>query len=101
MNEILRQGLVVGLFLSAGLGLTSGCASSAHDKDEIKISMAELPDAVKPLAEKEVAGCEVKEVEKELEDGRVIYAITYLDKEGILMELEYAEDGTLTSKEEE
>jgi len=53
---------------------------------------------VKPLAEKEVIGCKIKEVEKEMKHGKVIYAITYFDRAGALMELEYAEDGTLISK---
>ena len=101
MNSILRQSIVIGIFLLGGLGFTSGCSTIDDNEDEVKITMSELPDSVKPLAEKEVSGCEIKEVEKEFKGGKTIYAITYLDKEGVLMELEYAEDGTLISKEKE
>jgi uncharacterized membrane protein YkoI len=62
--------------------------------------MRDLPAAVKPLAEKEVAGCKIIEVEQEMKDGKVIYAITY-DQAGTKMEVEYLADGTLLSKGKE
>ncbi len=82
---------------AASLLLTNGCALvGQHETDKV-ISMQELPAAVRPLAEKEVAGCRIIEVEQEMKDGKVIYAITY-DQAGVEMEIEYAEDGTLISK---
>jgi hypothetical protein len=101
MNSTRTLSVGIRLFLLGGLGFASGCSTIDHNEDEVKITMSELPGTVKPQAEKEVAGCQIKEVEKELKGGKTIYAITYLDKEGILMELEYAEDGTLISKEKE
>ena len=62
-----------------------------------RISMRQLPSVVRALAEKETAGCELIEVEKEMKDGKVIYAVTYNEK-GTEMELEYSEDGILLSK---
>ncbi len=83
--------------------LSSGCAvfgAKEAEETDVVISMNDLPPAVKPLAEKEVAGCRIIEVEKENKDGKVIYAITY-DQAGVEMEIEYAEDGTLLSKGKE
>lgn len=82
-------------------GLFAGCEHLEFNESDVKISMNELPPAVKPQAEKEVVGCQIKEVEKEIEKGQVVYAITYFDKAGVLMEVEYAEDGTLISKGKE
>ena len=83
------------------LGMSTGCALSWQKAADKVISMDELPSAVRPLVEKEVAGCKIKEVEKEMKDGKVIYAITYYDQAGTEMELEYAEDGMLISKGKE
>jgi len=84
-----------------GLALASGCAVLGPRAPDQAISMDDLPPAVKPLAEKEVVGCTIKEVEKEMKRGKVIYAISYFDPSGTLMEIEYAEDGVLISKGEE
>ncbi len=97
-------GIVMGTMMIGGLVFSSGCAivgDGSDDSTDIKISMGELPGAVKPLAEKELDGCKVKEVEKEMKDGKTIYAITYYEKDGTLMELEYAENGKLLSKAKE
>jgi hypothetical protein len=80
------------------VALAVGCATWQQKSSDVTITMGELPDAVKPLAEKETDGCKIKEVERETKKGKVIYAITYWDQEGALMEIEYAEDGTLISK---
>lgn len=93
------RGLLIA-WTAALLLLTNGCAMlGQHETDQV-ISMQELPAAVRPLAEKEVAGFRIIEVEKENKNGKVIYAITY-DQAGVEMEIEYAEDGTLISKERE
>lgn len=95
-NEWMGPALAVGMVVSALL-VANGCAMfGQHESDEV-ISMRELPAAVRPLAEKEVAGCRIIEVERENKNGRVVYAITY-DQGGVEMEIEYAEDGTLLSK---
>lgn len=85
----------------ASIGLSTGCAMLEFNENDQVISMNQLPPAVQTLAEKEVAGCKIKEVEKETEHDKVIYAITYFDQAGVLMEIEYAENGTLISKGKE
>lgn len=82
-------------------GLSTGCAMLEFHQEDQVISMNQLPPAVKPLAEKEVVGCRIKEVEKETKNEKAIYAITYFDPAGTLMEIEYAENGTLISKGKE
>lgn len=82
------------------LVLASGCAIFGEKECDKVITMNELPAAVRPLAEKETAGCKILEVEQEMEDGKVVYAITY-DDAGKKMEVEYSPDGKLLSKGKE
>ncbi|MDP2896386.1 MAG: hypothetical protein Q8Q12_07480 [bacterium] len=69
---------------------------------EAKVKVEDLPDAVKAtlngFIEKEAPGAKIEEIEKELEDGKIIYDIELEvgDKD---IELEIAEDGTLLEKE--
>jgi len=95
LASLVATGLILG-----SLALTSGCKCVGGKETEKVISMNDLPPAVKPLAEKEVAGCKILEVEQEMEGGKTIYSITY-DKAGTKMEVEYSADGKLLSKEKE
>jgi len=99
MNREQKHCIAIGAIFIVSLACVSGCAW--NKSMDVEISMNELPATVKPLADKEVAGCRIKEVEKETKDGKVIYAITYFDQAGTLMEIEYDEDGTLISKGKE
>ena len=104
MMKSVRSNAVLVMAMAGSLALTSGCAhmgTKESNKETAKvISMADLPAAVKPLAEQDVKGNKVIEVEKEMKDGKVIYAITY-DQAGTKMEVEYLADGTLVSKGKE
>ena len=86
--------------IGVGLVFGAGCACCGSKQADQVISMNDLPAAVKPLAEKETAGCKIIEVEKEIKDSKVIYAITY-DQAGTKMEIEYTADGKLISKGKE
>ena len=77
--------------------LMSGCSLFHKSDSDQKISMDQLPAAVKAAAEKETAGTEIIEVERELKDGTVIYAVTY-NENGTEMEVEYSENCTLLFK---
>lgn len=99
MEELIGKRLGLAAVIIASIGLSTGCAMF-KEKDQV-LSMSQLPPAVKSLAENEVMGCKIKEVEKELRKGKVVYAITYFDAAGTLMEIEYSEDGTLISKGKE
>ena len=97
-RSVKRTVSLAGLALS--LVLLNGCAVLGEKECDKVIAMNDLPAAVRTLAEKEVAGCKIIEVEQEMKDGKVIYAITY-DQAGTTMEIEYLPDGTLLSKGKE
>jgi flagellar hook assembly protein FlgD len=69
---------------------------------EAKVKVADLPDAVKAtlngFIEKEAPGAKIEKIEKQVEDGKVIYDIE-LEAGDKDIELEIAEDGTLLEKE--
>jgi len=98
MNRTTMHGFGIVTALAVSLVMGTGCALLG-EKDQV-ITMSDLPAAVKPLAEKDVAGCKVIEVEKEMKHGKVVYAITY-DAAGTKMEVEYSPDGKLLSKGKE
>jgi hypothetical protein len=80
--------------------LCIGCSFPGFKESAQVISMNDLPQAVRPLAEKETAGYRIIEIEKEMKNGDIIYAITY-DQDGTEMEIEYGTDGKLMSKGKE
>ena len=72
-----------------------------EDEQEEAVTMKELPKAVKATLKREAKGGEIEEIERELEDGRVVYSaeVEYDTEEGELVyEVEIAEDGLLLSK---
>jgi len=69
-----------------------------EDEDEDEVSLDEVPAAVKATILKEADGAEVEEVEKEIEDGKVVYEAEF-EVDGQEVEIEVAEDGTLLSRE--
>lgn len=85
------------------LGLVSPMALYAEEKEgkegkEEKVSAEQLPQAVRAAIEKE--GGKLGEIEKEDEDGKVVYEAD-LEKDGKEFELKVAEDGTVLSREAE
>jgi len=99
MAKVLWTGASVAAVVAGALAL-SGCAIFGEKECDKVITMNDLPAAVKVPAEKEIGGCKILEVEQEMEDGKVIYAITY-DDAGTKMEIEYSPEGKLLSKEKE
>jgi len=84
-------------------GDDEGDAEEADDEDneqEEQVSLADVPEAVKATILKEAAGTEIKEIEKEAEDGRTIYSAEVLIN-GQKVNFEIAPDGTLLGKEAE
>jgi len=84
-------------------GDDEGDAEEADDEDneqEEQVSLADVPEAVKATILKEAAVAEIKEIEKEAEDGRTIYSAEVLIN-GQKVDFEIAPDGTLLGKEVE
>lgn len=98
MNNKRISRWMMGVIVALGaVALVTGCAMFEKKDNAEVISMEQLPSVVKTAAEKETAGCKIIEVEKEFKDGKVIYAVTY-DEKDKEMEIEYSEDGTLLFK---
>jgi uncharacterized membrane protein YkoI len=100
MNTRKKQINFAVIIVTAFVVLIAGCNFFGDNEQDQSITMEDLPVAVKLLAEKETEGCKIKEVEKEIHDGEIIYAITY-DQDGTEMEIEYTPEGKLISKESE
>jgi hypothetical protein len=91
LYAIVVMGLAVGIVCWVfGPGLINAKGN------EIKAS--DLPEAERATLEKEAPGAEIEEIEKEEENGQVIYEIE-VKIDGKEMELEIAADGTLLEKE--
>jgi hypothetical protein len=82
---------LIGLTISL---TTPGCASG---EKETPVAMADLPAAVKATLDRETVGGEVREAEKELKNGKMIYSFD-AKIAGKCYDIDIAEDGTLISK---
>ena len=71
-----------------------------EDGEDVQVSLEELPDAVRATLMEEAPNAEIKELEKETEDGRTQYAADVVI-DGQLFDIEIAPDGTLLQKEVE
>jgi len=69
-----------------------------EDEGEEQMSFAEVPGAVQTTIENAAAGAEIKEIEKENEDGRDVYSADMI-LDGHEVEIKVAPDGTLLGKE--
>jgi uncharacterized membrane protein YkoI len=68
------------------------------DEADIKVALADVPEAVRATIAKEAAGAEVKEIEMETEDGQTIYSAEVVAG-GQEVEFEISPDGTLLGRE--
>jgi len=69
-----------------------------EDGEDVQVSLEELPEAVRATLMEEAPNAEIKELEKETEDGREQYAADVVI-DGQLFDIEIAPDGTLLQKE--
>ena len=75
-------------------------ADDDEDEDEEVVSLDAVPEAVKATILKEAAGAEIREVEKETEDGVTVYEAEVII-DGQEVDIEVAADGTFLGKEVE
>jgi uncharacterized membrane protein YkoI len=68
------------------------------DDNDVQVSLAELPAAVRDTLMKEAANAEIKEIEKETEDDQVIYSADVVI-DGQAFDIKIARDGTFLGKE--
>jgi len=65
------------------------------------LELADLPSAVQETVKRELGSARVDEIERDTEDGKVVYNIDAETADGRDIELEVAEDGALLGKKEE
>lgn len=92
--------LAVALCLAFTTAIFAGEGCGHKDKDQ-KLTIDQLPPAVKATLEAQAQGCQIEDLEKEEEDGKVFYSADIIKADGTKVEVEIAEDGTLLPQEEE
>ena len=93
---LLVAGVLVLGFVAAG----ALYAEETKAKNEEKVTIDQVPAAVKATILKEAGDNKITEIEKETKDGKTIYEAEWIvgDKK---IEIKVAEDGTLLSKKTE
>lgn len=88
------------ILLGIGLGLAGGLVFTvrAQNMDEQEVTLDQVPAAVRATILNEAAGAEIKELERETENGRTIYEAEFL-LNGAEVEIKIAPDGTLLARE--
>jgi uncharacterized membrane protein YkoI len=77
-----------------------GDDDEGEDEDEQEVSIKELPKAVRVTILKQAKGGEIKKIERETEDGEVIYEAEVI-MDGKEVELKVGPNGKLLAKEVE
>jgi len=65
------------------------------------LELADLPSAVQKTVKRELGSAYIDEIERDTDDGKVVYEVEAETADGREIELEVAEDGTLLEKKEE
>ena len=93
---------IVGTVISAMAGLAGGCqcCNCECEDDGVEVARADVPAAVMATIEREAMGGKIGEIERETEDGKVVY-VAEVTINGEEWEIEVAEDGKLIEKERE
>jgi hypothetical protein len=84
--------------VAALLVLIGAHASLVFAADDV--SLSEVPQAVRAVIERETKGLEIDEVERDKDDGKIVYEVD-AENDDREIKLKVAEDGTLLEKEEE
>ncbi len=86
------------LLVALALGAFTVTARSAEDEKEEKVPFASLPVAVQKtiLAQVGANSATLGEIEKDAEDGKTFYEAMLTLPSGMKLEVQVAEDGTLT-----
>ena len=95
--------IVLALAIVAAVAVTT-VLYAAHVRGkrnpEVKVTLAECPAAVQETIAAETVGATIKEIEKEMEKGQVVYEAEFV-LDGQEYEISVGEDGTLLGKEVE
>jgi hypothetical protein len=88
--------LVYSITLLLCLGLVAGFAAAK----ESKVTLEQVPAAVKAAIEKELQGAAIKEIEQETEGDKTVYEVEYM-KDGKEVEFCVTPDGVITQEDDD
>lgn len=91
----MQKNWVLAAVLSAALA--GGCEGFGGGKHEVKITMEQVPAAVKATFDREAKGGKITELEKEVEKGKTVYSAD-ITVDGKQYDVKVADDGTLLKK---
>ncbi|MHC4346902.1 MAG: PepSY domain-containing protein, partial [Planctomycetota bacterium] len=93
-----NSGFTLRLKRIAFLLILSLCISVAGAKD---VPLSELPEAVRVTIEREAKGFEIDDIDRENDDGKIVYGVKAESQDGRRNEMVVAEDGSLIKKDEQ
>lgn len=96
MSRRLSIALILLLCIALCFALATVCA--AEKDDDQKVTLDQCPTAVQKTLNEQAKGGTIDEIEKETEDGKVIYSAE-ITKDGKTYDVEVGEDGTLIKSE--
>ena len=96
---MIRKAILLPLITVSVIGMLTLIAW-ANDEHEEKVTLEQVPAAVKATILKESAGGKITEIERETKDGRTVYEAEFL-RNGQEIEIKIAPDGTLLGREVE
>ena len=98
MQQQLRSGVVA---ITAGLVLAIGAVAAEKENEDKpqRVVLADLPAPARAAVEKWLAGGTIKQIDKETEDGKVVYDVE-ATVNGKHAEADIVADGTVLSTEE-
>jgi hypothetical protein len=99
MNSYIQFPLAAAMLAASTLG---ACASRGDraESEKVEMNLGDAPQAIRATVEREAAGAKVNEVERVLEDGKVMYVAEF-KRDGRATELEMYPDGTVCCVETE
>jgi uncharacterized membrane protein YkoI len=94
-----RTLLALSVAAATALSVVPAALAEAEENEQ-KVTVDQLPPAVRKTLEKEAAGGKILEIEKERERGKTVYEAQII-KNGQKWEIEIAEDGKVLDREQE
>ena len=96
-----RKWVVVAVLALGAVALVAGAAlAEKARKHEEKVTLDQVPQAVKATILKEAGGAKIKEIEKETKGERTVFEAEFV-KDGKEIEIKVAPDGTLLKRKAE
>jgi uncharacterized membrane protein YkoI len=92
--------LAAGLSVVAGVNAADNKHEGKQEQEPQKLTLAEVPAAVRATIDKELPGAKIEGIEKEQQDGKVVYDVE-AEMNGKNVEMDIASDGSILSREDQ